>query len=465
MQKPANMKNGFALLYGIGVVLFLLWDVVKILSFPATETIGMLITAAQWMLSGMVLVRGMLWKYSWSRCMAAGLIWMLLSAFLQRELFAVEETLLPVQRGVFACFVCAPAACILTENQLKRFLKAFTAVWTTVYAVMSLAGVWAALQDGAIWNANSTLAIRIDPALRRLSLFHYPTVTASYLLVAILMALLGMILAQKRLFKGLYLLACLPMVLCLSLTDGRGAFVSLGAALGMGAAVPLCDLLRKKMKTGWALAVCSGVIACAVLAAYVLLPMGIDAFNGVKKQVQSGVLTSALAEEEAPTQEAEEDAAEAEHRTHSSLGFLSGRQYVWRAALAFLRDEPQYLLTGTSAPLVMRHLEEYLEDAPMQGYMHTHNLFLQILMEGGVIGLGLLLAVLWLFARAAFRLWLDGGQAMWKRLLPIPAVAILIGEMVDYITQLSAGLQVAPLLLLFMGMTLVLGGAQKEKQR
>ena len=467
MQQKRKEKmqklDGFALLCSAGVILCLLWDLLKILRLPGTDEINTYITMGQMVLAGLMIARGCLWRYRWWQCLALGLGWMLVSAGLQASVSVLGETAVPLQRGVLAFCVFCPLGCLLNEKQIRRFLCVFSSVWTACYAVLSCIGVYAALNDTLIYNFNRTLTIGISPSLRRFALFHYPTVTSSYLCIAILIALLGSVLVRRKWAKACFVLACVPMLICLSLTDGRGAFVSLGAAIGLGCSVHLYGTLLKKWNMKAALAVCCVVVACTTAVMYVAMPRVLDGFNGVKKHVQQtgGWITSAMAEETAeelePTEEAETAPVEAVHRTQSSLGFLSGRQYVWKAAMELLRDHPRLLLTGTSPTQVMRYIQPYLADAPMQGYMHTHNLFLQVLVEGGVIALGLLIWFLVCFARAAFRLLLDTERSMWMRCLPIPAVAILIGELVDYITQLSTALQVTPLLMLFMGLTLVLG--------
>ncbi len=87
-----------------------------------------------------------------------------------------------------------------------------------------------------------------------------------------------------------------------------------------------------------------------------------------------------------------------------------------------------------------------------------------ILFSTGIVGLALCAVFLFLLFRAAGRLYFDTGRPLWERFVMIPAVCIVLHEMMDCVTMLDTRCSPANMLLMFFaGLTIVLGSRKREK--
>ena len=124
---------------------------------------------------------------------------------------------------------------------------------------------------------------------------------------------------------------------------------------------------------------------------------------------------------------------------------LSNRLVLWQRAFEYLRNDPRTLLCGLSVE--GERITEVVED------VHCHNLLVQTLLEGGIPGLLLFLALVFCGVFHAFRLWSQKGIPFWQRLLPLPMFTILLWEMAECVSHFSYGHPPMTLLWFFMGCT------------
>ena len=93
---------------------------------------------------------------------------------------------------------------------------------------------------------------------------------------------------------------------------------------------------------------------------------------------------------------------------------------------------------------------------------HCHNLWIQTLLESGILGLLLLLALHVYFLMHAFRLLKNKSLPFWQRLLPLPALAALVSEVFEHTASPDTCFPQLTLLYLFMGFTIAFGSRIKE---
>ena len=389
--------------------------------------------------------------------------WLIIAATsLLRGLSVLDDTAPTLYAGLEVFFVCYPLAGCLDDEHRKLFLRILLGCWTAAWAALSCVAIFAAINNLQLYNSAMDY-IGIDPSAHRLRIWGYYTVAAGYLMCSILLAVLNLTLCRSRIGKLLTGIALVPMCVAMALTDGRTSFISLGVGLGIAACVLLVPRLKaKRWKPLPLAALCLAVLLVVTAGVYKLLPVLTNGVNAVQKAV------TASAEEESKT----EEAVQATHRTTTRDGVLSGRQYVWKACLDMLKDHPSLLLTGTSEPLLEDMLAEYTKEYTTKlEYPHTHDIYLQILMETGICGLAVALVFLFLFLRDAWNVLFLGDRELWRRLVPVPALAILFCELAECTTKLDLDQMAAPLLLLLIGLTAVEAQrqpipkkAKKEKQ-
>ena len=454
-----------------GILFTFLWRFVAMLWIPALAPLEDYLHMLWAGLAAGLACQGRSWRHK-----SMLLLWTGLGLIFVRCLFGGEETLAAglksVAHGVLAFGVCYQAAIGLRKEALLTLLRLLLGIWTTVMTLLALAGVWAALYDQVLSTPQGGVYV-IGVQLGRLNLLTYCTNSASNLAVSILAGLTGMLLTRNRLGRGLYALACLIMFLVLSLTVTRTAFLTLGFSLGLFLCCPLLSLLRRcKRLPRWLKAFhCLALTLAVTLGVYLGLNGALNLFNAAKVELRAEAETVEAIEtivpapidaaEDVPPETGDavpEDASTQEVTTLKQRpiqlddSILTGRQYVWQAPFRLLGTQPQYLLWGTSVVQPMQYVSPLL--TVDFHYDHVHSLYLQVLVECGILGFALLALFLWRFLRSAWRLMVDCGRPMWMRTLPILPICALVAETVECLTLLTYDYPVLPFMMLFMGLTI-----------
>lgn len=125
------------------------------------------------------------------------------------------------------------------------------------------------------------------------------------------------------------------------------------------------------------------------------------------------------------------------------------RTPVWRKTLqSLLNNERNCLLIGATSlnyeDLLQVHFQPY----------HAHSIYLQVVLEWGIPGLVIMVAVLVLFSISAFRLLFGQGIPSWERFIPCMALAYLFSELADCLSLLVEVTVSLYLIFLFLGMTI-----------
>lgn len=453
MTQAGNGKSMKALLCCAGFLF--LWELEHLINFLGSDEVQWWLDALMLMSAGGMLLAGNWRRRAWTWPLLVGLGWILVTSLIRGQI-VVERTRFAFIRGVL-CFLVLPLAGICgTKQERMRFLKTVLAVWTVFYTGLSLLGIWSAFSGVRILDLSRTLEICLREDDRRLKLMAYSTVTAANLTMSIAMALAGHMLTEHRAGKAAYLISLVPMLICLSLSGGRTGYVCTGAAVGYTLVMHARPALKKrygKQVVRICLSLLIFLLACGLVV--MGLPMVTRGFNAVHA---GGIVPQAQAEE--VLEEAEDSALTlAEERNLFHQDGLSGRPIVWKAALDVLRGRPYLLLTGTSIPEVMEYVLPVTAEATTEVYDHVHCMYLQILLETGLPGLGLALAMVFMLLKRTWRLIRSGDNLA---MLPLPALGLLLYETVDCVTRLNKGLACMPVLMLFLGLTMGLTDGEGE---
>ncbi len=427
--------------------LFFLLELEHLLNFPFLQPWQFWIQMAEVLCAGAVLAAGEWRKRGWCTLLILGTVWLFLTSVF-RGAAVMEKSQYFMQRALL-CLILLPFAGLgLKENEIRSWLRILLTVWVLFHAVLSVVGLVAAFQGRQILDGSRTLEIFLREDDHRLKLMAYSTVTASNLTTAMGFCLILTAMTGKKGLRVLYLLIMIPMLICLALTVGRTGYVCAGLTLGAYLALMLEDPLRTRLKKSlrWAQA---GIAVAAVVLVILAMNGAVAGFNAIQRE-------KPLLVSQAQAEAAEEaETVLVGQRSMTDMESMQGRSFVWRASLDVLRNKPYLLLVGTSVPQVMEHVQPYADAYSVETYDHVHCMYLQILMETGIPGLLLCLCFVYLFARACLILWRKSGFS-WQKAVPLPALAIFLGECLDSMTRLDKGLQTMPVLMLTAGLTLIL---------
>lgn len=452
--------------YLTAVCLFLLWDVAFMTEAEWTFAIR---PAFPWIwrvlaVCALGMSRGRIRAMAWPALL---LVWMA-GTSLYRGTEVFRAVLPAMDHGVLAFLVVGLTPFAVEERRLKAYLKGLLALWTALYTLQSLIGLWAALSGHAVFSLKGTWYIGVNLGDHRLYMMAYVTTGAVKTGMSVLLALLGAAMTRRWPGRIAYGVCMLIHLACLALTDCRTAFIALGAALGLAAAVLILrgrvrDRQTSRRVLRW---------GCAVLAVMVMTGGVYLALSGVLTalsphvpQELENINILELPGELLPSAHAEEAAVR--HRGLDQGDLFNGRSAIWRGALALLQAEPKFLVTGTTSALSGALTNAHIPaDAGAQvTFKHVHNIYLQTLVNWGVPGLLLLAGLLAALARASWRLMLGRNIALWQRFVPLAAVYMLLCDLVDCHLLLSEGTPMLYFASLSAALALRMGGREESGMR
>lgn len=349
---------------------------------------------------------------------------------------AVSESLF---NGLWAVAGCYALGRILSAKQLKSFLWIIVTIWiigTVIQCLIALYAAWTDheilnLSGGSVWGMLPHSVWEEYVVERLLVGYVHPTVTGSTLSISGVLTFGALLTAPRKRDKILLGLAYLVIIVTLGLTDARTSFLSLSAGIGVtvfSAVLWLIRSCRKRKIWGgeskgkevinWLIASACMIVAftVSVIAIMKVAPV----FNDVKT---SGgvVITSASAEEE----------GEWRHKVRSR-GFeksdvLSGRDVIWNGVIRYCAEDPKRLLFGESIVDPMFGPNTRFES----DMAHSHNMFIQVLLESGLSGLILVISFVISMALKGFRIISSKSAALWIRLVPALPVSVLVGDLAE----------------------------------
>ena len=122
---------------------------------------------------------------------------------------------------------------------------------------------------------------------------------------------------------------------------------------------------------------------------------------------------------------------------------LTGRTDIWAAALRVIFRRKKFMLLGQPVGDIGMNMIYYGDYDILKG--HTHNMFIQVLAQTGIIGFGLMVAFTYMQIRAAIRLFFSREQPLSRKIYGILLTCLLL----EGVGESLLLLQFAPLALMF----------------
>lgn len=328
---------------------------------------------------------------------------------------------------VFAGAIVYPLFFLLSEEKGRLWLAIFANVYFIVVVCIAALGVFCALAGITIPSVDDAYFINMSYTYswQRLQLFCYPTGGSSYCSIAILLGCYLILQSRHVWTRVCYAVGAVAIYAALALTDGRTAIL-LFSACSAGLIYLLAQQMlshkntdsRARRVRNFVLSVCLGAVAAGVVL------LGTQAVrravNAVveKRETAAAAVADAAPDQDvmtvcgassptvvrltalrAPeggaassdsgtqTQDAEADSeynATAPRESAEQLFSLTGRTYLWSAALKTLGENPIYLLFGTTPILVMQKVRVNIENSTLRELGDLHSSYFQNLVAYGV---------------------------------------------------------------------------------
>lgn len=122
---------------------------------------------------------------------------------------------------------------------------------------------------------------------------------------------------------------------------------------------------------------------------------------------------------------------------------LTGRTDIWAAALRVIFRRKKFMLLGQPVGDIGMNMIYYGDYDILRG--HTHNMFIQVLAQTGIIGFGLMVAFTYMQVRAAIQLFFSREQPLSRKIYGILLTCLLL----EGVGESLLLLQFAPLALMF----------------
>ncbi len=373
--------------------------------------------------------------------------------------------------SIYAFFICFGVLSALRSSIRRSFLQILCSLWAIATLVLSITGLYTAWTGIEVKNLVNS-AILVDDG--RLSIFSIATITASYLGCGAIMTLIGFSVSKSKIAKFLFLLVCLVTMTANSLTDTRASYLIIALMIASTLCIGLFTIYQSKKTTfSWKKATC--------LIVTLILCFGICLYGAIEGQRYLGtrfimirnngstLISNAKAEDILIDDQELTDTPTLPIFEQRDIGFsentdinetFSNRLIIWNRIYNYLREHPKTLAFGLS-------VDGSIGTANWRND-HSHNLILQLILEGGIPALSLFIVLICYGLFHSLRIWKHANTLFWQRVLPIPVFSILLWEMVECLTHFSFDHPPMTLFWFFLGATITvsksLGKASKTAE-
>lgn len=396
------------------------------------------------------------------KLLAAAMVWIVVRMIVDRYTFYEHNPQHIWVRAFSAWFLYFPLGSLLDREELKTTVQWIGVLWIGTMVVLSIVGIFSAWKGILVYTPNN--ATRIGMEKNRLILAHYCVTSAQNAVLACNLALFAMFSAEKPWIRVLCGVSIAILFVALGLIDGTNGMLTLALLLGMAAFVLATNRRSPRTIRGFTVGLAAALVV--MLVCYNVNIKVIDCFDiGPSRPVYVDQLLHPSQEEPSPTaggqtvigdpQEAgaAEDEQVFREPTHLKIdSSLHGRTQIWKSTLeSLLSNEKNVLLFGCTP----YGFAELIQTPELSYQVPTaHSMYLQVVLEWGLPGLIILVAVLFQFAKSAPRLLFGRGIPMWERFVPCMGIAFLFSELADYFSDLNSDTVSLYLLFLFLGMTI-----------
>ena len=367
---------------------------------------------------------------------------------------------------LYAFFGCYSIAKVLGTKKQKPFLQAFCVFWCLSLSILCLLGIYSTLSQKNINNFDSGVIylanISYYGRAYRLSMFYPFVISGIISATCFSISLTGFTLTSSRKTRLFYIIICVISLLATCFTNTRTSYVQISFSIS----ILIFSWLYKRFQS---LSLVRRIIFYSsflilTVTLYIAISYIPDCFGFVRR-IRSLFLPNAFAEETSVVSTVL--VPQANNPIFSFLNTLSsGRIDLWRTAIQYLKNYPVSLFFGNSIHEPMSSINSLAISNGLwsEPFSHMHNLWLQSLIENGILGLFLLISFQVYFIYHALRLLRSRELPLWQRYISVPAVTILFCELTEYSTSLNACYPQATILYLFMGFTVAIGSQTKKRQ-
>ena len=325
------------------------------------------------------------------------LLWFVVSRMLLGENY-LETSSLDFALMVPAYLVALPFAFSQEGEQRKRGLRVFCWFISLSAAVLAWVGVAAVMTRSTITFPFFGVTSYLSGYRLFLSDMH-PNIGAVYCLLGFIGLGYLVLDCQKKWMILPALIMGAGLWMAIAFTVSRTVMI-LWTSMFAGMTLMLC--LRCKKVRG----IAKGVMTVALVLVVTLVTY--KSFSWVsqaamRQSAQNSLMSQAYAEEQTvPTPEPGSDKVMTRPLDLQTVFTLTERTKIFSACFKLIKDNPSVLLHGVLTKDILRELNRYIVSSDV--YYHTHNAWLQVLVNVGLPGLLLVLYMTWMAIRRSWRI-------------------------------------------------------------
>ncbi|HPS82504.1 MAG TPA: O-antigen ligase family protein, partial [Candidatus Limiplasma sp.] len=357
--------------------------------------------------------------------------------------------------GIVVCFIgCYWVIPTLPAKRRETGLRILSGLYVALMLAIALLGVYAAVSGMSIRTPFSDAAIGVLDA--RLYVFHYhPNEIGAAFVIALYLLIYFALSTHRVWLKIIYALAGLALYVAISLTVSRTSMMLAAAGCGVCAFwLAYRAFAKRKALLRWAvggllLVLVTGIVylgciqtiqlvgivsqkaraaASAPSAAVTVAPDGVAASDVAADAASvTPQATPAAAPKAAPVVRIDES-----RQNISDIGTFNMRTQLWEAGFAYLRQHPLALLLGAPDNVVSR-----IPATVGRKEYHLHNVMVEMLLLGGVPGLLMYLAFLYVLARRALRLAFAKVSPLAHRFLAVVPILLVVNGLTEIYPMFS----------------------------
>lgn len=339
--------------------------------------------------------------------------WMVLAQLMQRIRWEEPQNLSIVWSAYLLAF---PFAAVTKDGGRQKGLRTMGWLYTAAALILSLMSVLlvadvlpAFLHEIVDWDGNRLMAV------------WHPNITACILMVGIAFSLGFFFEVKNGWAKAGLMAAAVLQFGVMALTNCR---TSILITCAMVAAIVFFCIARKH----W-VRILAGVLAALVV--FVGLFAVSDAIFDKNNEALVVKYLNELAQqaEQSSPSSAEEEAVpdvyipgdSGQGTLLNDLKTLNGRTWIWEGAVRAMKNEPEFLLRGTSyvGPAISRNMLHSFE------VEHAHNSWMEVLLGFGLPGLVLALYFTWLAVKNGLLI-LFRDSRMWRKCVALLTLCLLV---------------------------------------
>ena len=448
--EPESRLKIINILYSVFAMLMLMHHVYITTVFPMHYNLTS-ITPIPGCIFGIIsIILGRMWKDK------GFIIFALLGLFLNVRIAVVNGEVF--SGTLLSCFYafggCYSVARALKADIRKKFLFVFCLLWTAAMIVYSCLAIYVAWTGNAIFN-NGGGSFRIYNG-DFYPIYHmvHAGILAS---ISLGFALAGFCMSESRACKVYFGIGMLFIFILGILTTRRlnhiiNAFILSGF---------LCIILHKRLRFSkkYLNIICLLGTGVVVFAGLVFVQgRCIYLFNYIHGIKGTAFVSTAIAE-----------SAEKIAPRNINLGggldsFLNGRINIWRSLFGTIKENPSMLLWGEATISPMAKVNAYRMAHGLEVVSHTHNTWLQFLLEDGLPGFLLYLSFTLYLLKHSIQVIANRNGAIWQRLLPLLVIGCMMADLIDITCDAYTGHPQVTLMYLFAGYVVVFSNGIKKKE-